>query len=74
MNHDAMEQFARDLRTDGALAAEVKRQASLDAVLEVARRHGFDITTASVVDYICSLAGGPVPAGAAGERDALVHH
>ncbi|MFC3230583.1 Nif11-like leader peptide family natural product precursor [Marinibaculum pumilum] len=74
MNHDAVEQFARDLRTDGALAAEVKRQASLDAVLEVARRHGFDITTASVVEYICRLAGGPVPTGMPEESDLLLHH
>ena len=56
MIQDDIERFARNLREDIVLAEEVRRQQSLDAVLEVARRHGFAITTAAVVDYLCRLA------------------
>ena len=65
MSQNEVQRFAQYLREDPVLAQEEKRQPSLDAVLEVARSHGFAITAVSVLDYLCRLAqnAGPTMGG-----------
>ncbi|CAN5796062.1 hypothetical protein BH11PSE3_BH11PSE3_22010 [soil metagenome] len=44
MSHSELERFARDLRTDAALLAEVRKDDCLEAIVGVAGRHGYSFT------------------------------
>lgn len=55
MSQIEMRRFASDLQTRADLAAEVKRQGGLEAVIATARAAGYAITVDDVVVHVYEL-------------------
>ena len=75
MSQIEMQRFASDLRSKADLAADVKRQAGLEAVIATARAAGYAITVDDVLMHVCELwnrmytrCRGPRLGGAAGRH------